>query len=182
MLAYKGFHADLTCTMGKGAYQYIPGIWHREPAAKCAACGFHATDNPLDVLSYYSGETDRYFIVELAGNLDEDAVHSRISAPEIRLVRELSKNELYHEGVVWMASHEKAPLAAVVKHEKGNAAGSGNIVVRGIKPKAKGQIGDTLYLVKENKKGEIVEIGSYQIDAKTYKPDTYYDVRGKEVA
>lgn len=181
MMAYKGFHADLTCTMGHGKYQYVPGKWHREDAAKCASCGFHATDNPLDVLSYYSAADDRYFIVQLAGNLDEDAVNSRISAPEIKLVRELSRNELYHEGVLWMADHEKAPLAAVVKHEKGNAAGDGNIVVRGIKPKAKGQIGDMLYLVKENKKGEIVEIGVYQIDAEKYMPDVYYDVRGKEV-
>lgn len=181
MLAYKGFHSDLTCTMGKRTHQYIPGKWYREEEAKCANTGFHATDNPLDVLAYYHKDDDRYFIVEMAGNIDEDAVNSRISAPEIRLVRELSRNELYHEGVLWMAIHEKAPLAKVVKHEKGNAAGDGNVVVRGMKPKAKGQIGDIIYLVKENKKGEIVEIGSYQIDGKTYHPDIYYDIRGKKV-
>lgn len=182
MFAYKGFHNNLTCTMGKGTFQYIPGEWYRESQAKCAINGFHATDNPLDVLAYYNRDDDRYFVVELAGNIDEDAVNSRISAPEIRLVKEISRDELYHEGVLWMIRHEKAPLAAVVEHEKGDAGGNGNIVVRGTKPKAKGEIGDILYLVKENKKREIVEVGSYQIDGKTYYPDVYYDIHGKEVA
>lgn len=26
MLAYKGFHSDLTCTMGKGTFQYKQGV------------------------------------------------------------------------------------------------------------------------------------------------------------
>lgn len=182
MMAYKGFHNDLTCTMGKGTFQYVPGRWYREKEAKCACKGFHATDNPLDVLAYYNKQDDRYYIVELHGNIDEDAVTSRISAPAIRLVKELSRNELYHEGVLWMIIHEKAPLAAVVKREKGNAGGDGNIVVRGKNPKATGLLGDMLYLVKDNHKGEIVEIGSYQIDGKKYHPGVYYDIRGRKVS
>ena len=180
MIAYKGFHKDLTCDMGKGSFQYIPRRWYKEDDAACAKRGFHVTDNPLDVLSYYNGSDDRYFIVEIAGNVDEDAVHSRISAPEIRLVKELSRDELYHEGVIWMIVHDKAPLAAVVKKEKGDATNDGNVVVRGKRPKAKGKIGDMMYLVKENRKGEIVEVGSYQIDGDKYKENVYYDVRGKE--
>ena len=52
-LAYKGFNKDLTCTMGNGTFQYKPGVWYKEEKAHCARTGFHATDNPLDVLGYY---------------------------------------------------------------------------------------------------------------------------------
>ena len=29
MRAYKGFHKDLNCTMGKGVFYYEPGKWYR---------------------------------------------------------------------------------------------------------------------------------------------------------
>lgn len=115
MIAYKGFHKDLNCTMGKGDFHFVPGKWYSEENAKCASTGFHATDNPLDVLSYYRGPDDRYFIVNLRGNVDEDGVNSRIAAPEIMLVKELTKDDLYRQGVIWISKHQKAPWAAVVE-------------------------------------------------------------------
>lgn len=181
MIAYKGFHKDLNCTMGKGNFQYEPGKWYREEDAKCANKGFHATDNPLDVLSYYDGEEDRYFIVNLRGNIDEDGVRSRIAAPEIKLLKELTRDELYREGVYWMSAHEKAPWAAAVRKESGDADGKGNVVVRGKDPKARGELGDNLYIVRENKAGEIVEIGAFKVDGVKILPETYYNVKGGAV-
>lgn len=181
MIGYKGFNKDLTCTMGKGRFQYEVGKWHKEENAKCASTGFHATDNPLDVLAYYNKENDRYFIVKLRGNVDEDGINSRISAPEIMLVKELTKDELYHEGVVWMSVHPRAPWAAVMKKECGEASGSGNVVVRGKKPKARGKIGAKLYIVRENKEGDIVEIGFFQVDGVNILADTYYNAKGDVV-
>jgi len=178
MLGYKGFHRDLTCTMGKGSFRYEPGKWYREDAAKCAHTGFHATDNPLDVLSYYSRADDRYFLVELRGNIDEDGTWSRIAAPEIRLVRELTRDELYRQGVLWMSGHPKAPWAAAVKREAGDAAGEGNIVVRGRNPKAKGKTGDMLYLIREDRSGDIVEAGAFRVDGRQILHGVYYDVKG----
>lgn len=181
MLAYKGFNKNLTCTMGRGTFQYEQGIWYTEENAKCASTGFHATDNPLDVLSYYNKDDDRYFIVALGGNIDEDGVHSRISAPRIKLVKEITKEELYHEGVIWMSEHPKAPLAGEVKKDSGDAEGAGVVIVRGKKPKAKGMVGDRLYMVKEDKEGMIVEIGMYQVDGKSILPGIYYNERGEKV-
>lgn len=181
MLAYKGFHKDLNCTMGKGNFRYEPGKWYQEEDAKCANTGFHATDNPLDVLSYYDGESDRYFIVNLRGNVDEDGVHSRIAAPEIMLVKELSRDELYRQGVIWISKHQKAPWAAAVKKESGDAQGNGNVVVRGRNPKAKGETGDNLYIIREDKAGNIVEIGAFKVDGVTIMPGTYYNAKGDAV-
>lgn len=178
MTGYKGFHKDLTCTMGKGRFRYEPGRWYREEEAKCARTGFHATDNPLDVLSYYNREDDRYFIVELRGNVDEDGVNSRISAPEIRLKKELTRAELYREGVLWMAQHQKAPWAAVIREGTGDAEGTGNVVVRGRNPKARGKEGDRLYIVREDGAGDIVEIGCFQVDGEEFLPGVWYNAKG----
>ncbi len=181
MLAYKGFHKNLNCTMGKGDFHFVPGKWYSEENAKCANTGFHATDNPLDVLSYYSGQDDRYFIVNLRGNVDEDGVNSRIAAPEIMLVKELTKDELYRQGVIWISKHQKAPWAAVVEEETGDAQGEGNVVVRGKKPKAKGKTGDNLYIIREDKAGNIVEIGAFKVDGVNILPGIYYNAEGGAV-
>lgn len=179
MTGYKGFNRDLTCTMGKGRFRYEPGKWYREGDARCGSTGFHATDNPLDVLSYYGKEDDRYFIVSLRGNVDEDGTNSRISAPEIRLERELTRDELYREGVLWMARHPKAPWAAAVKEGTGDAAGQGNVAVRGKRPKAKGELGDNLYIIREDGSGDIVEIGAFRVDGEKIRPGVYHDVKGE---
>lgn len=181
MIAFKGFNKNLTCTMGRGVFQYEQGVWYTEEQAHCARNGFHATDNPLDVLAYYNKEDDRYFIVEVRGNIDEDGVNSRISAPEIKLMKELTKDELYEQGVIWMSQHSKAPWARVVMKETGDAKESENIIVRGKNPKAKGKHGSNLYIVKEDKNGEIIEIGAFRVDGKTYVANTYYNVKGVAV-
>lgn len=47
MIAYKGFNKDLTCTMGKGRFQYEVGKSYKEDSAKCASTGFHCTEEPI---------------------------------------------------------------------------------------------------------------------------------------
>ena len=174
-LAYKGFNKDLTCTMGNGTFQYKPGVWYKEEKAHCARTGFHATDNPLDVLGYY--REGRYFIVALKGNADEDGHDTRIAAPEIQLVKELSRIELAREGVMWIANHPHIEIEGVKKNT--GTALDDYVIVRGKNPTAKGKMGSTIFLLKENKSGEIAECAEYLIDGEEYLPDTFYDVRGR---
>lgn len=181
MRAYKGFHKDLNCTMGKGVFYYEPGKWYREQEARCADTGFHATDNPLEVLRWYSNEGDRYFAVELRGNIDEDGCGSRIAAPEIMLVKELTIDDLYRFGVLWMSKHPKAELAAAVMVESGEAYRNGNVIVRGKNPRARGKAGDNLYIVRDDVDGGIVEIGAFKVDGIKILPDVYYDAKGRRV-
>lgn len=163
MFAYKGFNKNLECTMGKGVFKYEVGKWYKEDSAHCCKDGFHATDNPLDVLAYYNNPDSRYFIVELAGNVDEDAVNSRISAPEIRLVKEITRAELYGKGVIWMINHPHAPNANVVKKDKSDCNGNGYIIVRGMNPVAKGKRDDTLFLLREDTDGNIIEASCFVV-------------------
>ena len=73
-IAYKAFNADLTCTMGKGVFQYEPGKWYEEPEANCVKNGFHCAANPLDTLDYYyNWDSNQYWLVEVEGDMDEDA-------------------------------------------------------------------------------------------------------------
>ena len=70
---YSMFNKDLTCTLGKGKYQYKPGDWIEEPEANCVKNGFHCAKNPLDCLSYYSSwDNSQCWIVEIGGDIDED--------------------------------------------------------------------------------------------------------------
>ena len=181
MIAYKGFRKDLTCTMGKGTFQYEVGKLYMEEKAKCANTGFHAATNPLDVLSYYNGNEDRYFIVELFGDIDEDGADTRISAEGIVLKKEISKLELYLVGVLWMAEKPLAKWANIVKKDLGDASGAGAVIVRGRKPKARGNLGDTLFLVMEGKDGQVEQIGSWLIDGEKFQNGKYYNVKGDEV-
>lgn len=177
MKAFKGFREDLTCTMGKGVFRYEVGKWYKEDSAHCQKDGFHATDNPLDVLQYYSRRTDRYFIVELRGNIDEDDVNSRISAPEIKLEREITREKLIALGIEYMIKNPKKKWSNVVNKDEAEGSGDDHVIVRGAKPKAKGLMGDTLWIVKQ-RKNEITEVGVFVIDGESYLEDTWYNVNG----
>lgn len=180
MIAYKGFNKDLTCTLGKGTYRYKRGVWHREDDAKCANTGFHSTDNPLDVLSYYNKKGDRYFRVELRGNIDEDGIDSRISAPEIMLLEEISRDELILLGIQYMIDNPKKKWSNAVTKDVGDADGDGFVIVRGQNPKAKGSKGDVLWIIRQQGE-EIAEVACYEVDGTDYLPDVYYDVKGDAV-
>ena len=52
MIAYKGFNKDLTCTMGKGRFQYEVGKSYKEDSAKCASRMIHR-----DIVSWRRVET-----------------------------------------------------------------------------------------------------------------------------
>lgn len=180
MKAYKGFRNDLTCTMGKGTYQFEIGKWHTEKKAKCCSTGFHCTDNPLDVLNYYSREDDRYFIVEASGDIHEDDVNSRIACTKMKLVKEISLTQLVVAGLLFMKEHPKRKNSSVVRKEEG-VANDGFVIVRGKHPKAAGKKGSVLYLAKDGDDGLIEEIGAYEVDGEIIKADKYYNVRGERV-
>ena len=180
MKAYKGFRNNLTCTMGNGTYQFEIGKWHIEKKAQCCHTGFHCTDNPLDVLNYYSREDDRYFIVEAAGDIHEDDVNSRIACTKLRLVKEITRTQLIIAGLIFMKEHPKRKYSSIVKKNIGSANGD-YVIVRGNNPKAAGTKGSVIYLAKEGDDGTIEELGVYEVDGKDIKPDKYYNVRGELV-
>ena len=181
MKAYKGFHNNLTCTMGTGTYQFKIGRWHQEKKAQCCNTGFHCTYNPLDVLQYYKAADDRYFIVDASGDIHEDNVNSRIACTKIKLVKEITLNQLIIAGLIFMKEHPLVENSHVVRENKGHANRDGYVIVRGKNPKASGETGAKLFLVKEADDRSILEIGVYEVDGKNIKAGKCYNVRGERV-
>lgn len=175
MIAYKGFNKDLSCTKGKGTYRYEVGKTYREEAAKCAHTGFHCVEEPIEVLRWYPTMTDRYCIVEAAGDINEDG-DDRISCTEMTIRREIDRKTLGLLECDWMLKHPARRYSSKVFHDKGYAGENDIVIVRGKDPRAAGDIGSTLYLVKEHQ-GTITDIGVYEIDGREYMPGTYYNAR-----
>lgn len=99
ILAYKGFNVNMTCR----GFKYELGQTYHEEKAKLCECGFHACLNPIDVLDYYPNAFEhRFALVELSGeidfsNLNDLCGNSKIAATDIKIIKELSFNDLISE-------------------------------------------------------------------------------------
>lgn len=160
MIAFKGFSQDMTARLGKGTYQFAPGRTEREEKSKTARCGFHCCENPFSCLSYYSLGKDRFFLVEAAGSIDEDA-DERIACTEITPLQELTVKQFAGYGMTYMIQHPlrenwKRSGDVTVAQDKAEAASGEKIIIaRGSRPRAKGQEGTVIGLIREPQKGRI---------------------------
>ena len=178
MRAYKGFNVDLTCTKGNGRFQFEIGKTYKENEAKCARNGLHCVEEPIEVLSWYSGSNARYCMVEASGDVNEDG-YNKISCTEMTILKELTLEQLATLECLWMKEHPEREYSTHVYRNQGYAYKNDHIaIVRGNSPKAAGDIGTTIFLVEGNARG-INSIGIYKIDGKDYKPGIYYSVDGR---
>lgn len=179
MIAYKGFTKELTARLGKGTFQYEIGKTYTEDSAKCASTGFHCVEEPILVLRWYSGKEDRYCQVEVDKDVHEDG-QDRISASRIRIVRELSRIQLATLECKWLMEHPKRKYSPWVTEEK--ESDYGIAIARGKKPRAKGKVGDYLFLLQEYaKRPDIKRFEVYIVDGESVKADTYINISGKVV-
>lgn len=182
MLAYKGFNSDLTCTLGKGKFQFTEGEWIEEKRANCRASGFHAAENPLDCLFYYP-DWDRsvYYLVEVSGDLDEDGCDSKIAGTRIRLLERLSMRGFVEAAVDYVCRHpervipKRAHGKIRVSSESGSAPEGGAVIVYGDRPRASGQMGSIIALIK-TRGSRIESVCIREIDGNRCKADTWYQI------
>ena len=184
IVAYKAFNKDLTCTKGKGRFQYVPGEWHEEEKAECAATGFHCASNPLDCLNYY-GDMDksRYWIVLADGDIDEDAVDSKISCTRIMLLQEMDIQDFVDEAIQYIVDHPRLSMHKRVSFESGRALQRDKfVIVRGKNPKAMGEIDTILGFAMEKISGkDIVFASTLVVDGEKIKPGYWYNAEGRLV-
>ncbi len=180
MIAYKGFNKDLVCTRGNGQFKYEIGKTYTEDNAKCASTGFHCVEEPIEVLSWYSSDDSRYCIVSAGGDVNEDG-NDRISCTEIKILKEITLQQLGILECEWLQKHPDRKYSNHVKKDSGWAPDKGIVIVRGKNPKAEGGEGSTIFLLREGKNTkEIEEAGAFLIDGVEYMPDTYYRVDGRK--
>ena len=172
MIAYKGFNKGLICR----GYQFSKGENITEEA-NCAHNGFHSAENPLDCITYYGNIKDSvYCIVEVTGDMDEDDRDSKIASTELRIIKQLTLEELFLHALAFMVDHPKRTWSDQVSKDRATARG-GFAVVRGSDPIAQGKLGDILAFAKECKdSSEIEQVALARVDGKDILPDVWYGI------
>ena len=171
MIAYKGMEQGMICR----GYQLKMGLNITEQA-NCQANGFHCAANPMDCLRYYGDfQNSEYYLVRPCGDLDEDAVDSRISCTQLWVLRKLEPQEFFLHALAYMADHPQMPDGWAVQRDCAEAQ-NGYAVVRGKHPRAAGNIGDILAFARESADGPRIEYLSLcVIDGKERLPWVMYD-------
>ncbi len=96
---YKGFDPDMTCR----GFQYEVGKeYEHDGDVKACKSGFHACENPFDILGFYppcddKGNLRRYCEVEQGGTLDRSE-GDKICSSRLRVVAEIGLNGLIKAG------------------------------------------------------------------------------------
>jgi hypothetical protein len=94
--SYKAFKKDFTCR----GFQYEVG---KEYTIKgeiyICSNGFHACENPCEVLRFYNATNSRFAIVEQSGDIIKANDSSKICSSRIKIVKELTLDEFISECV-----------------------------------------------------------------------------------
>ena len=155
IVAFKGFTKDLTCTGGDKPFQYEIGkeYLHDGDVRACRS-GFHACENPWDVLSYYpliasDGSFNRFCRVTLGGQIERHSDDSKIAAGKIVLDVELSLPDFVAASVKWIIDATKLVVSAAKGGEALNDNG-----------KDDARIGSSGYGARIGSSGNDARIGS----------------------
>ena len=195
--AYKGFNKHMQCTPNGKIFQYEIGKEYKEDEANLCHCGFHACENPLDVLSYYNNIDDKFCEVELDEidpNRNED---SKICGKKIKISVEIGFLGLFKAGIEWIKNKtiftkedfKKLPSgdgAQIGSYGNGAKIGSSGddcvIMCAGINSSAKAKIGSWITLAEwkysEEKQRYIpFSVVTKQVDGIEIKEDVYYTLQ-----
>lgn len=113
IIAYKGFNKDLTCR----GFQYEVGKEYTEEKVSICNSGFHACENPFDVLDFYEDAlNNRFCKVEQSGLIKKD--NKKQVSSKIKVVAEIGFAGLFKAGVEWIK--EVTNPTHVIKETWGN--------------------------------------------------------------
>jgi hypothetical protein len=148
--AYKGFDKDLKCR----GFQYEIGKKYKHKGEiKACKSGFHACENPLDVLEYYGDIDCRFCEVEQSGELSQET--NKIASYEITIKAEIGFVGLFNAGIEWIKKITNPQDVIKETKDKGDDS-SGNSA----------QIGSSGYSAKIGSSGDYAQIGSSGNSAK----------------
>ena len=140
MKAYKGFNKDLTCR----GYQYEVGKTHiYEGDIQICKQGFHACENPLDVLDTdYNSIDNKYYEVEVDGDIQKE--DKKLVCSSIKLNAEIGFAGLFKAGVEWIKEITNPTL--IIEETKGK--------------NDENKIGSSGYSAQIGSSGDYAKIGS----------------------
>lgn len=112
VIAYKGFDEDLTCR----GFKYEIGKEYEEEEVLVCKSGFHACENPFDVLNFYGDVlNNRFCKVEQSGTINKD--DEKQASSKIKVVAEIGYAGLFKAGIEWIK--ENTNPALIIKETKG---------------------------------------------------------------
>ena len=148
VIAYKGFNKYLTCRN----FQYEIGKEYEEQEVSVCESGFHACENPFDVLDYYGDIlNNRFCKVEQSGTIKKD--DKKQASSKIKVVAEIGFAGLFKAGVEWIKEiTNPTPIIDETKgkNDKDKIGSSGNYAKIG-------SIGDSAQM---GSSGDYAKIGS----------------------
>ena len=186
--AYKGFNKHMQCTPNGKIFQYEIGKEYKEDEADLCHCGFHACENPLDVLSYYNNIDDKFCEVELDEIDPNRNRDSKICGKKIKIGIEIGFLGLFKAGIEWIKNKTIFTKEDFEKLPSGYGAQIGSsgddcvIMCAGINSSAKAKIGSWITLAEwkysEEKQRYIpFSVVTKQVDGIEIKEDVYYTLQ-----
>ena len=140
----------MQCTLNGKIFQYEIGKEYKEDKADLCHCGFHACENPLDVLSYYNNIDDKFCEVELDKIDPNRNKDSKICGKKIKIGIEIGFLGLFKAGIEWIKNK-----TIFTKEDFKKLPSSYNA-----------KISSSDYNARIGSSGEYVQIGSSGDDAK----------------
>lgn len=156
---YKGFNKHMQCALNGKIFQYEIGKEYKEDKADLCHCGFHACENPLDVLSYYNNIDDKFCEVELDKIDPNRNKDSKICGKKIKIGIEIGFLGLFEAGIEWIKNK-----TIFTKEDFKKLPSSYNAKISSSDYNAK--IGSSSDYARIGSSGEYVQIGSSGDDAK----------------
>ena len=99
IISYKGFDSNLKCR----DFQFEVGkTYTHTGVVKACESGFHACENPWDVLSYYPIIDSRFCVVEQSGEIRTHDDDSKVASASITISVELKLPEFVKACVDWL--------------------------------------------------------------------------------
>jgi hypothetical protein len=122
MKAYKGFNADLTCR----GFQYAEGesYEHDGPVVACQS-GFHACEQPIDMLAYYAPASSVFHVVELGGDVHRDGSDSKVAARKLTVGAQIGIPGLVKAQVEYVTERAKPIKGGHSTGTRGAASATG---------------------------------------------------------
>ena len=125
--AFKAFGPDWKC---RGFAYEVGKTYEHDGKIKACESGFHACENPLDVLNYYDLCDSKFATVELSGEISRHGDDSKIASAKITVKAELGLPKFIDAAVSYLMSLVKSGInGEKVQAASGNSsklAASGN--------------------------------------------------------
>jgi hypothetical protein len=124
--SYKGFDKNMQCR----GFQFEEGMEYKHdgPVVACES-GFHACENPLDVLFYYPPTNgNRYAETEQSGKLSHHEQDSKLASERIKIKAEINLTSIISAAVNFVCEKTKSiqESNAATTGNRANAATTGN--------------------------------------------------------